>query len=285
MSEMPFTTEEDSAGRILKKLRGERGLTVQDVAAQLHLEPRIIDALEGDDQHKLPAALYVRGYIRGYAKILKVDADPLVALFNDSGSNEPPEIIPEVKRATQRSSSDKPVKAFTYFVTLTLVVMVVAWWQSNNTLGSRAPAMVESAAEDVPPPPQLDYTFPVIQHSESPFYRAPSDEDPLAMDTVLATDESGQPREGPQGVVTEGEGPDTIVLKLSADSWIEVTDARDEKVFVNLGRSGELLELHGTAPFFVIIGFAQGVSVEYNGRPFDPAPYSRAGVARFTLDN
>ena len=52
---------------------------------------------------------------------------------------------------------------------------------------------------------------------------------------------------------------------------------------VSLARAGDTFDLHGTAPFSVLLGFAQGVNIQLNGKPFDPAPYSRSGVARFTL--
>jgi cytoskeleton protein RodZ len=78
-------------------------------------------------------------------------------------------------------------------------------------------------------------------------------------------------------------GPDSIVFSVSADSWIEVTDANNQRLYMNLARTGDILNLHGTAPFDVLLGFAQGVTVEFNGSQFNQAPYSRAGVARFTL--
>ena len=60
-------------------------------------------------------------------------------------------------------------------------------------------------------------------------------------------------------------------------------DVNGDKVYMGLGRAGDTLDLHGTAPFSVLLGFAQGVKVEFNGKPFDLASYSRSGVAHFTL--
>jgi cytoskeleton protein RodZ len=86
-----------------------------------------------------------------------------------------------------------------------------------------------------------------------------------------------------QPPVMQTTGPDQIVLKLTADSWIEIIDSTGAKVFFNLGRSGDVFNVRGTAPFDVLLGFSQAVTLEYNGKPFDAAPYSRAGVARFML--
>ncbi len=87
------------------------------------------------------------------------------------------------------------------------------------------------------------------------------------------------------GIDERGSGPDTVEIQLYADSWVEVFDHNDEKIYLNLGRAGQTLLLHGTAPFNVLIGFSQGVAIKFNGQDFDPAPFSRAGIARFSLGN
>ncbi len=70
-----------SPGTKLASARGSMGWTVEQVAAQLKLATRQIVALEADDYAALPEPAVVRGFIRAYAKILKLDAAPLVALI------------------------------------------------------------------------------------------------------------------------------------------------------------------------------------------------------------
>lgn len=278
MSSVQKVADNRSIGEILKGRRQELKLSVTDIASQMRLDPRIVDALETGNYQILPAPLYVRGYLRGYAKILKLDPDPLVALYDGQVQAEPPEIVPEVKHRTQTSSRDKPVKAFTYLVSLTLVILLLAWWQSNFVVRSRVTPMpgADSAVADTPPPPQLAYPITIVKHPDSPFYRAPVVETATAGGDPAATG-----REISGGV----EGPDHVLLRLNADSWVEVTDSSGARLFMNLARAGNVLSLTGTAPFSVLLGFAHGVNVEFNGKPFDPAPYSRSGIARFTLSN
>ena len=80
-----------------------------------------------------------------------------------------------------------------------------------------------------------------------------------------------------------GSGQDTILFRLTSDSWIEVNDANDEKLFHDLALKGEVHRISGLAPFKVLLGFSQGVEVKFNGKPFDQSPYSNNGIARFTL--
>ena len=88
----------------------------------------------------------------------------------------------------------------------------------------------------------------------------------------------------PKMVTSDNVGPDELVLRLSKDSWIEVFDALENKVYVNLAREGQTLSLSGTAPFDLVIGAADGVTVEINGETFDTSPFTRGGIARFNLN-
>lgn len=83
-----FMSDEESAriarspGAKLVAGRIAMGWSVEYVASQLRLAPRQILALESDDYAHLPEAAIVRGFIRSYAKLLKLDAAPLVALLS-----------------------------------------------------------------------------------------------------------------------------------------------------------------------------------------------------------
>ncbi len=279
-----------SAGEQLKHLREQKNLSVQDIASRLNLEVRIIEAIENNNFEILSAATYARGYLRSYAKILEADPDAIIASYNNSAP-APPEIIPEIKHPTQTSSSDKPVKAFTYLISLTLVILLVAWWQSNFIVDNMDFIAQNEAESEAEAAYGLSYPITVIEHPSSPFFHAveaTTEEDAATeqaeadnqQDAVADLDHEVQ---SPLLVTTENEGPDTLILRLTADSWIEIFDAMGNKVYVNIARQGQELSLKGTAPFNMLLGFAEGVSVEFNGEPFDTRPFTRGSIARFSL--
>ena len=70
-----------SVGSTLAAARMEKEWTVQQVADQLKLSTKQIVALEEDKFDDLPKLVIVRGFVRTYAKLLKIDADTLVALL------------------------------------------------------------------------------------------------------------------------------------------------------------------------------------------------------------
>ncbi len=74
-----------------------------------------------------------------------------------------------------------------------------------------------------------------------------------------------------------------IELTLSRDSWIEIYDANDVKLFNDLAPGGEQYSINGTAPFQVLFGFSPGVTIKYNGELFDHSRYSSKSIAKFKL--
>ena len=66
-------------GARLKAGREEKNLAVADVAAKLKLTGRQVEALEAEDMSHLPSEVFVRGFVRNYARLVGVDADSLIA--------------------------------------------------------------------------------------------------------------------------------------------------------------------------------------------------------------
>ncbi len=65
-------------GATLAQARKRAGLSLDAVAGRLRLHAKQLDALEHEDLDVLPAAVYVSGFLRNYARELKLDAVPLL---------------------------------------------------------------------------------------------------------------------------------------------------------------------------------------------------------------
>ncbi|MDX1915053.1 MAG: DUF4115 domain-containing protein [Methylophilus sp.] len=78
-------------GGALKLHREKLGLSLHDIASQLRLSVKQINAIEMDLYEKLPQPSIVRGFIRNYAKILKIDAEPIVQAYNALVPNTQPQ--------------------------------------------------------------------------------------------------------------------------------------------------------------------------------------------------
>ncbi len=288
----------ETPGQILRLHREKLKLTPQDIAKRIHLDIKIIEAIEDDSSEGMPTAIYVRGYLRSYAKIVDADADKIIELYNSDSPPPPPEILPEVKPPSQVSSNDKPVKAFTYLITLGLVLLLLIWYQSNFIVEPKLNIEKENTPTTIN---GVDVTYKIIHHPDS--WQSPKNnpeeinEETITPESAIqdsSTEVDGLNEENSETTPLEitdnnlsspvlGEGSDSIEIVLTSDSWIEIVDAMNNKLFHDLATAGEEFTIKGTAPFNVTLGFSKGVTLKFNGTPFDIESHSKSGVARFTL--
>ncbi len=68
-------------GNIFKETREARGLTTIDVAEHTNMMVQIVEDIEKEDFHRIAAPIYGRGFLKLYAELLKIDAQPLIDEF------------------------------------------------------------------------------------------------------------------------------------------------------------------------------------------------------------
>lgn len=78
-------------------------------------------------------------------------------------------------------------------------------------------------------------------------------------------------------------GDDRLRFSFVADCWVEVRNGSGGLLYGDLGKAGALLELTGSGPFRILLGYAPGVSLAYNGETVPLAPHTRNDVARLVL--
>ncbi len=78
-------------------------------------------------------------------------------------------------------------------------------------------------------------------------------------------------------------GEDRLHVRFSEDCWVEIRDAEGRDLHGDLHRAGHALELYGTGPFRVLLGYAHGVAMVYNGESVDVTPHIRNDVASLVV--
>ena len=68
-------------GEILKKRREELGRDLREISNNLKIRYDYLKALEDGDRESLPAEVYVKGYIREYAKTLDMDTETVLDAY------------------------------------------------------------------------------------------------------------------------------------------------------------------------------------------------------------
>jgi len=87
-----------SFGETLRAAREAKGLSCSQVAAQTHMLVQIVEEMEREDFHRIPAPIYGRGFVRLFANCVGLDPIPLVREFMDiyEGRRAPSASIREV---------------------------------------------------------------------------------------------------------------------------------------------------------------------------------------------
>lgn len=303
---------EAGIGQQLAAARQAKGLSTAEVAEKLKLTARQIEALEAEEYERLPAAVFVRGFVRNYARLVGLAPEALVPSLG--GPQAATETITAPSEGVTISSS--PIKrwmiylaaGFTLF--LVLVALLYNWLsQGEKTLLVEDPAMLGVPAPATPPetpstlapstPPQPgaepsgmppDATPAAIPPSAVP---APTSQTPTTPTpptppapvkpppAPAAPVAAPSPPPVPNAANASGSG----VVRLTArdESWIEVVDANGKRMSQQLP-GGATASLRGVPPFKITIGNAIGMQLRYNEQLIDLQPFTGDKVARLTLE-
>ena len=130
----PEISFEPGPGARLRQAREAANRGIGEISAALHLDPKMVEALETDSFDRLPPPAFVRGYLKGYARLLGLPPGPILEVYDRRGF-EPPPLVPDVTEAPQAHTSDLAVRLVTYGIGVMLLALVVLWWRSQDFQG------------------------------------------------------------------------------------------------------------------------------------------------------
>ncbi|MET3117132.1 transcriptional regulator with XRE-family HTH domain [Undibacterium sp. GrIS 1.8] len=119
-----------SPGAKLAAARNALGWSVPQVASQLKMAPRQIISIEADDYASLPEPAIVRGFIRAYAKLLKLDPVPIITLIKIDSDEKRQKLSTDrrasMSRVRLKTANEKKGRPLLKFVLGLLVLGIVA---------------------------------------------------------------------------------------------------------------------------------------------------------------
>lgn len=126
------TTINEKPGAYLATVRESKGYSPDYVARRLNLRVQLIELLEEDVYHKMPEPVFIKGYIRAYAKLLEISADPLLEAFN--GFYTPQTKIQKTlwQKNRQTNKAEHAVRWLTIIFALSVITAVAVWWYNNK---------------------------------------------------------------------------------------------------------------------------------------------------------
>ncbi|HHX8527238.1 cytoskeleton protein RodZ [Vibrio diabolicus] len=307
-NEVPLSIE---AGTLLKNKRESLGMSQKQVADRLRLRVSVIEDIENNRFESQQVATFTRGYLRSYAKFVGLDEKMVLTALEQTADVQPQEQEIEMQSFSRKTKDEKHnsrIMLLTWVIGLVIIGISAAWWWQNQQENSLTKEVTDSSVESPKPTAQeladidlmtaeeliastpeevVSTSNDVVETSEVPVEQG---SDPLLAETENTTSvDSKEPvavietaeEEQPAPVVPEG--MTLLTMKFKADCWIQVKDTNGKTLVSGTHKPGQDVELTGKAPFKVILGAPEGVTMTFASEPVDLSGYTSGKVARFTL--
>jgi len=261
-----------SAGAMLRQARQAQGLHIVALAAAIKVAPRKLELLESDRFDELLDATFARALAQAVCRVLKIDAEPVLAKLPAASGHGLDRVAGGINEPfRERSVRNAPAswsllkKPAIWGPLLIVLAAAAVWlfpkgmWVSGRQAAPGAPAAVTLA---IAPTAVVETVHSAPQDSASA---------------------AAIPQPTTNAVDTATASASTLTLRTSAQSWVEVLDARGQPLLSRLLQPGESVGLEGTAPLRVIVGNAAVTQMSFRGRPVDLTTSARDNVARLEL--
>ncbi|MBS9880754.1 cytoskeleton protein RodZ [Vibrio sp. 665] len=307
-NEVPLSIE---AGTLLKNKRESLGMSQKQVADRLRLRISVIEDIENNRFESQQVATFTRGYLRSYAKFVGLDEKVVLTALEQTADAQPQEQEIEMQSFSRKTKDEKHnsrIMLLTWVIGLVIIGISAAWWWQNQQENSLTKEVTDSSVEAPQPTAQELADIDLMTAEEliastpeevastnegvAELTEAPVEQgaDPLLTETKNTTSvDSEEPvavieaaeEEQPAPVVPEG--MTLLTMKFKADCWIQVKDTNGKTLVSGTHKPGQDVELTGKAPFKVILGAPEGVTMTFASEPVDLSGYTSGKVARFTL--
>ncbi len=249
----------NSFGEYLKRERELREITLREISDETKISYRYLEALEKDDDARLPAEVFIKGFIRSYAQYIGLDKDEVLLHYQE---------YKKVEGETQDHLSTKaPVsRHFLHqirnpwiFLLIFFLLTTVLIFYGIHRIRKPAPGPVVSS------PHSVEQAIP-----ESP-EGVGRKEIPRSRDLSKNEAVSTETQEAPSGSGIADVAPPPIKITFSAleRTWftcdVDGTDHHDVTL-----RPGETLHLRMRHSIRLNIGNAGGLLIRSHGRTLGP---------------
>jgi cytoskeleton protein RodZ len=247
----------DTPGGMLRAERERRGYSVQHTAEEMHLDTRVIEALEANRFEELGAPVYARGHLRKYATILGLSPATVLARYEAlGGTPADPTPIPTTLATPVRVVERRRVSKLPLWIAAAIAIVAGLAWLVFELLQNRQ-ADSATKSEVVAPTVVQEPTVVSEPVAQTP---APA---PTPAPTQSLPGAAGEGREGAKAAA----GEVRLRLEFTEPSWAEIYDASGKRLMFDMGTPGRVRSVAGAPPLRVNIGLASAVNAQVDDRP------------------
>jgi len=257
-------------GAYLKKTRDAHGISIEELASSTKINISVLAAMETDDFKKLPAPIFVKGFIKSYLKYLGVDSKEAILFYEllISPKRRPDNKIDDLSDRDGVKINKYKVKIGTRVVITALSVVIVVlslviYHLTSKTGKNKNELVSEDKMVLKMSEPTQNPLAPVAAEQQpsqpSPIPAAA----PTPTNTAPVIAQSQVPKvEVKKPVVTITQN---VTVKATSDLWVKVK-IDDGKTFDFLLRAGGTKKLEGVKEIKILLGDASAATIEYNGQ-------------------
>lgn len=296
----PSVAPKQGPGAQLATQRQALGWSIEHVANQLNLAPRQIQALENDDYAALPGLVIARGFVRAYAKLLKIDATALVAYM----AQQPASNVAsgEMRRALPASFTESKLQTNSRGSRLILLVGLVAvtigiagWFGYQQNWFAGLPELIQAQGEKSTSPlssqisaPQVDANVAdhVEENTSGEMQTGEAPEEPVVTPAEISTAVTQNAASQASSATAEEKSINpahNLILKVREESWVEVKREDGTTIVARLMPAGSTESFAVKQPALLVVGNATGVDATFRGKPLDLTTAAKSNVARLNL--
>lgn len=125
-------------GARLKNAREAKGLSIEQVADRLCFTPQRVRNIENSDFSNMPAKAYARGYVQSYAKLLQLDLNEVMLMFDRIVFSESNKRKVQMVIKRERGGPANPLKWFGIGIGGVIIILAGLWWHGLRDHGSVA---------------------------------------------------------------------------------------------------------------------------------------------------
>jgi cytoskeleton protein RodZ len=274
-------------GETLRRERLKRNLDLEQISRELKISTHTLEAIENEQFDRLPGAIFVKSFVRQYARVLELDDAEMAAEVQSRFEPEPLPAFESVSKESPRMTVKVPglrsgpawKSIFLRLAMLALIVLVasglyVFWQQSRATQAARRPAVQpsapasgsQSASASQLPAPAPELQTPAAAGEQQADRMSPSGASQAPAPAAVA---SAPVQQAP---VNPNSGPnDGVRLKLTVQEPVWVRASNNGKyMFSGTLEPSQTKEIDAAGQVELLVGNAGGIDIELNGKPIGP---------------
>lgn len=276
-------------GVLLAKARKSQKLSVEDVAASLRLSVAKINALEADDFLVISDPTLARGFIRSYARLLKLDPEPLLIAHRQLIPAEivnPIGVKTEVVSSPIQPSNLRSKSIILGFVFVAIIALVWFFAYHNPSESDVTEVNVSTVTQESLPQQALPAAEREVKNNEQvtelqlPQEAASSNSEPSITSEKTANEAV---KVEPMKKVSVGSSLVRVKLVFTGNAWVSVKDKSGNTVYDKTSKAGGEEYVEGVPPLKFHIGNVSATQVVFNGETVDLSPNTYNNMARVTL--